>query len=64
MSQTTFLVTPGAAISTDTGAPAGAGDQVKADPKNPYTARLVRDGRLVEVAPRPKTRSKTKTEDK
>ena len=44
MSETTFLVTPGPAITLDSGAPAGAGEQVKVDPvKN---ARLIASGRL------------------
>lgn len=50
MSKTTFLVSPGPAITLDTGAPAGAGDEVKVDPIIEHNARYIRDGRLVAIA--------------
>lgn len=62
MSLSTFTVTPGSAITTDSGAPAGAGDTVKLDPEIPHNARLLRDGRLVELKSKPKSRAKATKE--
>lgn len=63
MSLTECQVTAGPAISTDTGAAAGAGDKVKVDLSIPHNARLARDGRLVELKAKPKSRPKPKTEE-
>lgn len=61
MSDCTYIVSPGPAITLVSGAPAGAGDKVKADPKDPHVARLVETGRLVETQVKPK-RTRTKKE--
>lgn len=44
MSETTFVVTPGPAVTLASGAPAGAGEEVKVDPVQ--EARLITAGRL------------------
>lgn len=60
MSQSTFIVSPGPAITLASGAPAGAGDQVKVDPEVKENARHIAAGRLVET--KPKTRRKATKE--
>lgn len=50
MSETTFVVSPGPAISLASGAPAAAGEQVKVDPVAKDNTRHIASGRLVAIS--------------
>lgn len=63
MSQSTYIVSPGSPITLGSGAPAGSGDKVKADPDNKDDARLIKSGRLVELKTKPKSRAKAQTKE-
>lgn len=62
MSATNCLVTPGPAVSLASGAPAGAGEQVKVDLSDPHNARLADAGRLVPLRSKSRSTKSTTTE--
>ena len=55
------IVSPGPAVTLASGAPAGAGETVKPNLKDPHDKRLIASGRLVEQS-KPKTPRKQEAE--